>query len=1293
MTQDAGMLLWHTALQRHRNYVYSCTGDFTIDKDVNPVSAAGDSTRDDRSNVKYSGKRRKELQLCLATQNCVELYDVSEGSLQSLGKWPISATILSMSKLNLDKCPHTILVLMTDSGNLTFWKFERDSLSGKVFPRTLANEPIWRSGIRRYAPQSYMACDKQSRCVFLGGLERTKMCVLTDWQHGKLVVSSPVELQRQNRVTLAMASCDVGFDNPVTAAIELENETSDCYISFYTMDLGLNSLMLRKEFVQEDKSANFVMPCPNLGQYKIRTRPTSSSSSTYENEDEMINPFVLCGYDGYLTLRDLEGFYEVSVQLPVRKNVSSTNIINGVVHKLKKEFFILVQSNCGDLYKVTIVPDAETLEPVMEIVYFDTIPPSESVHIFKTGTLFNVSEFGTSHLMQFESLGEDLEKTTSYTPGRRIFIEPRTRLQNLSVLSSLRSLNPLTSLHVTKSTPLTLLAAANDSGSVSKLTSAIDFEELISTALPHAASRLWTVKVPVKETHSLVLLSTETSTTVLKVHSGTIEDFSGPSCPFTLDKATLFVGTMGEKSIIQVTADQLLQITESKDNSTYSKKLEWLPPAGVNIVTAFCNETQLVVSLSNHEICYLEILDESLNELQKRLELDSLVNCISLTTGVRSQYCVLGCDDHSLQILNLQPKHSDFFTVCAMQSLISKPHSLVFVRDSSHLKIHIGMKNGVYASSKLNISDGTVFDVRTKLVGTKPVNVSLLSSIDINYIEEDDEAEEEEEQEEESKSVSSSKRKKESSDFIPVVVLNSNVSWMTYENDNRIVLRPLKTKEAKVLRTVASFITDDIGHNGCCSITNKGHLLIGKLTHFLSWDNWFNEERLALSSNDKGGKEEDDDEDDENEDEDEDEDDTDRCEIFHYQNQKLVKDSIDDTLCYVVSKDSNNQTLLTVIRNDQVLATSNQETSLKVLDEPFRAVTSCNFGTTAKYLVLSTSSGKLVTIQVRVKNNVLQIEFVHETLLESSSLYAMVPFQDKLACCIQGNIVLLALGKKQLLKKSITQMPPHITQVTAMDQWDGQHLAVGDIAESVTLFKYDVKNNVFEGVADDNMKKHVTSIKFLDESTVIGGDRFGNCWVLRVDYNNISRVAANIKTCHYTLDTLCHMYMNDTPIQFEVVKNMDMSDRQSILWIGLQGTIGCFVPLVTRKEQQLFESFQFTYAELDFLDFQDRNKHEEVDLEEMEGALDEREKTYHSNSNGNDEERIVEGVISRVGRDFLNYRSYYSPLKNIIDGETLEQFSKYTPSEQKWIASKMKHADGQVETFNKFINEMRTNYL
>ncbi len=59
----------------------------------------------------------------------------------------------------------------------------------------------------------------------------------------------------------------------------------------------------------------------------------------------------------------------------------------------KTQFFFLLQSEEGDLYKVTMDHVQGTVQG-LTIKYFDTIPPAISLSILKSGFLFAASEFG-----------------------------------------------------------------------------------------------------------------------------------------------------------------------------------------------------------------------------------------------------------------------------------------------------------------------------------------------------------------------------------------------------------------------------------------------------------------------------------------------------------------------------------------------------------------------------------------------------------------------------------------------------------------------------------------------------------------------------------------------------------------------------------------------------------------------------------------------------------------------------------------------------------------------------------
>ena len=69
-----------------------------------------------------------------------------------------------------------------------------------------------------------------------------------------------------------------------------------------------------------------------------------------------------------------------------------------------KRFFILLQSEFGDLYKATLeitnkITAQGQLQTVDSVVlqYFDTVPTANSLSIMRSGMLFVASEFGNQY--------------------------------------------------------------------------------------------------------------------------------------------------------------------------------------------------------------------------------------------------------------------------------------------------------------------------------------------------------------------------------------------------------------------------------------------------------------------------------------------------------------------------------------------------------------------------------------------------------------------------------------------------------------------------------------------------------------------------------------------------------------------------------------------------------------------------------------------------------------------------------------------------------------------------------
>lgn len=62
-------------------------------------------------------------------------------------------------------------------------------------------------------------------------------------------------------------------------------------------------------------------------------------------------------------------------------------------HRTKTMFFFLVQTEQGDVFKITMEMDEEVVKE-LKLKYFDTVPVATSMCVLKTGFLFVASEFG-----------------------------------------------------------------------------------------------------------------------------------------------------------------------------------------------------------------------------------------------------------------------------------------------------------------------------------------------------------------------------------------------------------------------------------------------------------------------------------------------------------------------------------------------------------------------------------------------------------------------------------------------------------------------------------------------------------------------------------------------------------------------------------------------------------------------------------------------------------------------------------------------------------------------------------
>ena len=179
----------------------------------------------------------------------------------------------------------------------------------------------------------------------------------------------------------------MGYENPIFACLEVDYGESDqdptgtAYeeiekmLVYYELDLGLNHVV-RKWSEAVDRSANCLFQVPGGADGPSGVLVCAEDSVYYRHHSRRAH----------------------RVPIPRRKGVTEDpnrrrTICCGVMHKMRGAFFFLLQSEDGDLFKVTLDHDDGEVERI-SIKYFDTVPLATSLCILKSGFLFVAAETG-----------------------------------------------------------------------------------------------------------------------------------------------------------------------------------------------------------------------------------------------------------------------------------------------------------------------------------------------------------------------------------------------------------------------------------------------------------------------------------------------------------------------------------------------------------------------------------------------------------------------------------------------------------------------------------------------------------------------------------------------------------------------------------------------------------------------------------------------------------------------------------------------------------------------------------
>ena len=198
----------------------------------------------------FSGPKQQEI--VVARGKVLELLRPDDnGKVQMVHSTEVFGLIRSVTTFRLTGGNRDYLVIGSDSGKIVILEYNAE----KQAFASVHSETFGKSGLRRIVPGQYAAVDPRGRAVMIGAIEKQKLVyILNRDAAARLTISSPLEAHKTAHLTFSMIGVDVGFDNPVFGALEVnmdevenEPETGEVLyekvLAFYELDLGLNNVV------------------------------------------------------------------------------------------------------------------------------------------------------------------------------------------------------------------------------------------------------------------------------------------------------------------------------------------------------------------------------------------------------------------------------------------------------------------------------------------------------------------------------------------------------------------------------------------------------------------------------------------------------------------------------------------------------------------------------------------------------------------------------------------------------------------------------------------------------------------------------------------------------------------------------------------------------------------------------------------------------------------------------------------------------------------------------------------
>nr|CAB3266003.1 splicing factor 3B subunit 3 [Phallusia mammillata] len=1193
----------------------------------------------------FSGTKQQEI--AVARGKLLELLkpDPNTGKVHTLISVEVFGEIRCIMSFRLTGGNKDYVVCGSDSGRICILEY----IPNKNKFEKVHLETFGKSGCRRIVPGQYLAIDPKGRAVMIGAVEKQKLVyILNRDSQARLTISSPLEAHKSNTLVYHMVGMDVGFENPMFACLELDYEEADTdptgetiqttqqTLTFYELDLGLNHVVRKYSEPLDDRANHLIcVPGGNDGPGGV----------------------LVCA-ENYVTYKNFGDQPDIRMPIPRRRNdlddpERGMIIVCSATHKTKSMFFFLIQTEQGDIFKMNLETDEDMVTEI-RLKYFDTVPVACAMCVLRTGFLFVNAEYGNHCLYQIAHLGDDDDETefSSAMPleeGDTFFYAPRP-LRNLVLVDELDSLSPIMACQISdlanEDTPqMYVTCGRGPRSSFRVLRHGLEVSEMAVSELPGNPNAVWTVKTSDDEEYdSYIIVSFVNATLVLSIGE-TVEEVTDSG--FLGTTPTLSCSLLGENALVQVYPDGIRHIRADK------RVNEWKTPGKKTIFKCAVNQRQVVIALSGGELVYFE-MDPSgqLNEYTERKEMNSEVVCMDLgkvpPTEQRTRFLAVGLADNTVRIISLDPQ--DCLQPLSMQALPATPESVAIIeigggedetgaqRASGGFMLNIGLQNGVLLRTALDSVTGDLSDTRTRYLGTRPVKLFkvLMQGSD-------------------------------------AVLGMSSRTWLSYQYQNRFHLTPLSYDS---LEFASGFASEQCPEGIVAISTNTLRILalekLGTVFNQVSTSLQYTPRRFAVhaESNHVVIIETD-------------------HNTYTDETKERRKQQMAEEMIEAAGEDEKElaaEMTAAFLRENlpedkfgspkagpgmwasqiRLLNPVSGDTLDKAcLNQNEAAVSICmckfaNHGEQTFILVGVACDLQLNPRQPKgggeihtysINNEGTKIELLHKTMVDEVPS-AICAFQGRVLIGVGKLIRVYDLGKKKLLRKCENKhIPNYIVSIHSI----GHRILVCDVQESVHWVRYRRHENQLVVFADDTYPRWVTCATILDWNTVALADKFGNIAILRLPSDTNDDVQDDpsgtkalwsrgiLNGAMQKGDLLCSYHVGETILSLQKT-TLIPGGSESLVYTTLSGGIGMLVPFTSHEDHDFFQ-------------------HLEMHMRNENPPL--------------------------LGRDHLAYRSFYFPIKNVIDGDLCELFNSMDYSKQKSVAEELDRIPAEV---SKKLEDIRTRY-